>query len=270
METNKKKCNYPILMNYFDENRFDESKVHIMQCEECMDLIIRFKNNLSILKSTNDDNITVNDENELAMNIEMIQKEGIFNEKAIFSENTIKSMSIIHSMARFIDNYENHELTKTPDFLKEKTNLGYSKKENRIMQGLIIKISDGLKLISDHIDNIFIIPDELTPVLVRSGNKNEKMNNVNNLNFVQIIDQKEIHYNIMKDGSESILLAILFEDTKNKPNYINLRTANNRVLSQQLIGSYMYFSKLKQGDYTIELKYSQDESFLSIPVSIVS
>jgi hypothetical protein len=268
MSSNIKHCQYPVLQKYFDENEYMEVVSHIMECNHCLNQVISLDHNLLLANKARKSKEIVYDENELAVKIEALENAKNDSDIAemVFKNTKIPAKTII-DMYNYINNTVNDNI-KTPDFLRNIVQDEMTQKESRELPNIIIKITNGLKIIGNYIDNIIIIPEEMVPVAVRSGIRKSEKNSQGSINFVQILEAGRAHYNVIKDGSESVLLTISFED-ENQPDYINLKSQNQIVLSQRLNNNYAYFSKLKEGNYCIELKYRSKAEVLSIPITIV-
>ncbi|MDH4127830.1 MAG: hypothetical protein OEV44_03690 [Spirochaetota bacterium] len=263
MKINIKQCMYPVLQKYLFEGEFIDALKHTLECNDCLNKLVDFDRNLVLANNLkNNDNILY-DENEFSILVEKFEK-NINN-----INDSITSQKSVLNFLNFIENKANAENIKTPVFLKNIIKNDLNKNENSELNNVVIKISDGLKVVANYIQNMLIVPNEMIPVAVRSGIKNIQDDMMGSVNFVQILEKNKANYSVIKDSSESVLLTISFENEKNKPEYINLKSNEQTIYSQKLSENYVYFSKIKEGDYCIELKYQSKLDVISVPITII-
>jgi len=264
MKINDKNCNYPVINRYFSETEFEEALKHIEKCNSCLDLIIQQDRNLILNRINKKNEEIIPDENKFAMESEKLmeslksgQQNGV----------NLKNMELLGHMVNFLNLYEKSEILKTPEYLKNMIMRDLQKEQNMQQNSLIIKISDGFKVICNFIENMIEIPGEMVPVVVRSKKNQEDKGG--SLNFVQIMDKNEAHYSIVKDGLSSVVLTVSFKHEQIKPDYVQLKSLNQIIQSQRPENNLVYFSKLKKGNYCIEFKYRNQVEMVAMPITLL-
>jgi len=267
MKSEKKVCQYPVLKKYFSESDFPEVVEHLKNCNTCLDKVLDFDKTLLFSSPANRLSDKVEDENELSLRIDQFNAGK--NQSPQLIDQTDISETTIKGLHKFIDSYSRGHNLQTPDFLRKIVTNEFEKTVSRGIEQIIIKISGGLKIVANYVENIKIIPEENMQLAFRSGIDKTQENNQGSINFVQILEDGPVNYNVIKDGPDSVMMTMSFEEKANKPDSINIRSLNQVVLSQRLNQNYAYFPKLKEGNYCVEFKYrSRVESF-SLPILIV-
>lgn len=168
--------------------------------------------------------------------------------------------------------YNTRPLLKTPEYLKEIVmkriyrEIPAKSGENSI----VIRIKEGLQLISGHLENVFLLPVHGEAVAVRSSLLTDSTADHGVLQFFsQEPDIGQLIYQVVQDSSETVMLTVKLQNYRPRPKFINIRKSGRLMQSFPMLEDFAYFSQLTTGDYQIELKNDAGVITRQVEIQIV-
>lgn len=168
--------------------------------------------------------------------------------------------------------YNNLPLIKTPDYLKD---IVMKRIYREIPAGaesnsIVIKIKEGLQLITGHLQNVFLLPIHGEAVAVRSSLVTDSTTDNGVLQFFSNEPESgQLIYQVVQDSSETVMLTVKLQNYRPRPKFINIRKSGRLMQSFPMLEDFAYFSQLTSGDYQIELKNDAGVITRQVEIQIV-
>lgn len=264
-------CSYPVIEKYTQDKSRLEALHHAEECTECLEQVIRAEHILPLSRYNHQDACKI-DENRLAQLVDQY-----LDKKLSASKLTSEEMAQIGAVSQIYRSFHKKAPQATPSYLLNiaMSRLDAQEKEaqkTNIINNIVINIKEGVELINQSIDNLFLIPQSAEVVQVRSSSVTENDEKKNALNFYSEGEAgKKLLYYFVKENNESVMMTIKLQNYSKKPSSIAIKKEGQILNTYPVSKDYAYFSRLSAGDYEIELQYNHGTRFIeSIPLKIVA
>jgi len=172
----------------------------------------------------------------------------------------------------FLFTWGDRPLIPTPAYLKQIVmNRIYAEAPRESESAIVIRLKDGLRLIAGHIRDLYNISlgDEM--VAVRSTGETATSTGATGvLQFMTSeAKQGDLIYQVVKDGSNTVMLTVKLQNYRPRPKFINLRRQGRLLQSIPLRDDFAWFSQLAVGKYEIELQGSSTANHKRVDIHIV-
>lgn len=172
----------------------------------------------------------------------------------------------------FLFTWGERPMVPTPAYLKQIVmNRIYAETPHEQESTIVIRLRDGLRLIAGHIRDLYNITSADGMVPVRStGEVTQGATPTGALQFMTSeANQGSLVYQIVKDGTDTVMLTIKLQNYRPRPKFINLRRQGRLLQSMPLRDDFAWFSQLAVGKYEIELQTAANVAGKRIDIHIV-
>ncbi|MDH5720451.1 MAG: hypothetical protein OEZ13_07475 [Spirochaetia bacterium] len=272
-----KECEFPIIKHFLLEKSKESALVHMSECSYCLEKITALT---GVLKEDNIERLLADDKKTALSEDEIIKLAEAFAEnpsnlkdlhpeesEILFSDN--KSLELFQIIAASLQKDFQKSLKKTPDYLK---NIAFErlKSEKTSSERFYIKIKNGIKLIGEFADNLFVIPQTAEAAAFRSALPVEHEALPSSLSFYTKNDKERILYHAVQDGPNTVMISIKIQNFSPGLKTINLRKEGRILRSHSAKDDTAYFSRISPGLYYIELKDAQNNVIKDIELNILN
>lgn len=191
---------------------------------------------------------------------------------------TIKASSadfgLFQDILAFLFTWGDRPLIPTPAYLKQIVmSRIYATAPAEEESTVVIRLKDGLRLIAGHIRDLYNLSNSDEMVAVRSTGETGIAANAPATGALQFMTsepkQGDLFYQVVKDGSDTVMLTVKLQNYKPRPKFINLRRQGRLLQSIPLRDDFAWFSQLSVGKYEIELQNAGTTSGKRIDIHIV-
>lgn len=172
----------------------------------------------------------------------------------------------------FLFTWGERPMVPTPAYLKQIVmNRIYAETPQEAESTIVIRLRDGLRLIAGHIRELYNITSADGMVPVRStGEALQGGTPTGALQFMTSeANQGNLVYQVVKDGTDTVMLTIKLQNYRPRPKFINLRRQGRLLQSMPLRDDFAWFSQLSVGKYEIELQSAANVAGKRVDIHIV-
>lgn len=174
----------------------------------------------------------------------------------------------------FLFTWGDRPMIPTPAYLKQIVmNRIYATAPVEEESTIVIRLKDGLRLIAGHIRDLYNLSNTDEMVAVRSSGDGTIAANAPATGALQFMTtepkQGDLFYQVVKDGTDTVMLTVKLQNYRPRPKFINLRRQGRLLQSIPLRDDFAWFSQLAVGKYEIELQNAGTTSGKRIDIHIV-
>jgi len=272
-------CKYSLFENYFndEEKHRLEALKHAEECPPCRDKMIVLEEVFSPRRNIIDSPYTVfQDENllaEIADKLIASENQTLLEQLLAKKDSEDNISNHLASLVSTVSHHDESDYLQVPEYLGKIIENRTQEMKEDTNHPVVLKIKDGLTLLSKSLSGIFDLSTSADTVNVRStapALKNENGKGV--VQFFQLGPNKQenIVYHVAQDSSETVLITIKFEMFNTSPIAVNLKEKGRIVSSYKVAENYAYFAKVKPGQYDIEMKFTENKAPIHLPFHLVT
>ncbi|MDH5717068.1 MAG: hypothetical protein OEZ22_05465 [Spirochaetia bacterium] len=276
------KCDFPVIKAYLSGKDKSKALNHIGECVLCLEKITHLQNALKEKKINNilntSEKQSLPDEKIYALaeafheDLNSVSKKYSKESDILWQDNI--SLELFQIFLTILNPKFEEKQKKVPEYLKQiiANRLENESKESskKTSDKFIIKIKDGLQLISGMAENLFLLPERADAASFRSAAHAEQENYPTSLNFFTKDENNEILlYQAVQDGPGTVMLTIKLQNFAKIPKIINLKKENRILHSYALKEEHAFFPHIIPGDYEVELKDNSGALLKKIDISVI-